>query len=97
MSPKLFDPSGDEVYGTLPVSPEYANETGIVGYPRFMESARRLARIGDRPLVVRAVGCADKLRFCPVLSRRDADAVLSANATDRFLQRTAVVFIVDPL
>ena len=97
MSPKLFDPVGDEVYGTLPVSPEYANETGIVGYPRSMDSALRLARVGDRPLVVRAVGCADRLRFFPVLSRRDADTVRTANASDRFLQRTAVVFIVDPL
>lgn len=97
MSPKLFDPSGDEVYGTLPVTPEYANEVGIVGYPRSMDSALRLPRIGNRPLVVRAVGCADKLRFFPVLSRRDADTVRRANVSDRFLQRTAVVFIVDPL
>lgn len=98
MSPKLYERgSDDEVYGTLPVSPEYANEVGIVGYPRSLEGALRLARVGDRPLVVRAIGCADQNRFCPILSRKDAERVRAANQNDRFLQRTAVVFIVDPL
>lgn len=34
MSPKLMDTTGREVYGTVHVKPEYAIETGIVGYPR---------------------------------------------------------------
>jgi hypothetical protein len=97
MSPRLFDAGGAELYGTMNVSPEYVIETGIAGFPRSMADARRAPRIGDRPLVVRAVGVADRNRFYPVVRDGDAQQVRAANEQDRFLERTAVVFVVDPL
>ena len=96
MSPKLYDTTGREVYGTVRVTPEYAIETGIVGYPRSMAEAVRSARAGAHPLIVKAVRVADKHRFHPVISVEDADRILAANNRDRFLERTAVVFVVDP-
>jgi hypothetical protein len=97
ISPKVFDPDGREVYGTIAVSLDYAIDTGIVGYSRSMEPALRSSRVGSRPLVVRAVACRDPHRLSPTLSRRDAERVREANEHDKFLQRTAVVFVVDPL
>lgn len=97
MSPKLYDTTGREVYGTVRVSPEYAIETGIVSYPRSMAEAIRSARAGSHPLIVKAVRVADKHRFHPVISLEDADRVLAANNRDRFLERTAVIFLVDPV
>lgn len=97
MSPKLMDSTGREVYGTVRISPEYAIETGIVGYPRSMAEAIRGARAGSHPLIVRAVRAADKFRFNPVVSLEDADRILAANNRDRFLERTAVIFLVDPI
>lgn len=97
MSPKLYDTDDREVYGTLAVSPDYANDPGIVGYPRSMDEALRSTRAGTRPLVVRAVGRADKHRFFPVVERKDAQRIRAANERDKFLERTAVVFVVDPL
>lgn len=97
MSPKLFDTTGREVYGTVRVSPEYAIETGIVGYPRSMGEALAGARAGSHPLIIKAVRAADKFRFHPVISLEDADRILAANNRDHFLERTAVVFLVDPI
>jgi hypothetical protein len=97
MSPKLYDTTGREVFGTVRVSPEYAIETGIVGYPRSMAEAIRSARAGSRPLIIKAVRAADKHRFHPVISLEDADRVLAANNRDGFLERTAVIFLVDPV
>lgn len=97
MSPKLLDTTGREVYGTVRVTPEYAIETGIVGYPRSMAEAIRGARAGSHPLIVRALRAADKHRFHPVISIEDADRILAANNRDRFLERTAVIFLVDPV
>ena len=94
---KLYDTTGREVYGTVRVSPEYAIETGIVGYPRSMAEAIRSARAGSRPLIVKAVRVADKHRFHPVISLEDADRILAANNRDKFLLRTAVIFLVDPV
>lgn len=97
MSPKLYDTTGREVYGTVRVSPEYAIETGIVSYPRSMAEAVNSARAGSRPLIIRAIRAADKHRFNPVISMEDADRILAANNRDHFLERTAVVFLVDPI
>lgn len=97
MSPKLYDTTGREVYGTVRVSYDYAIETGIVGYPRSMAEAIRGTRAGSRPLIVRAVRAADKHRFHPVVSLEDADRILAANNRDKFLERTAVIFLVDPV
>ncbi len=97
MSPKLYDTTGREVYGTVHVSPDYAIETGIVGYPRTMRQALHGSRAGSHPLIVRAVRVADKFRFNPVISLEDADRILAANNRDGFLPRTAVIFLVDPV
>lgn len=97
MAPKLLDDSGNEVYGTVRVSADYAIAVGIVGYPRSMSEAIRSKRAGSHPLIVRATGAGDKHRFNPTISRSDAERILAANARDHFLERTSVVFLVDPL
>lgn len=97
MSPKLMDSTGREVYGTVRVTPEYAIETGIVGYPRSMGQALASARAGSHPLIVKAFRAGDRFRYNPVISLEDADRVLAANNRDRFLEQTRVIFLVDPL
>lgn len=97
MSPKLYDTNGREIYGTVRVSADYAIEVGIVGYPRSMGEALRGARAGSHPLIVRGLGVADKHRFNPVISTEDGDRILDANSRDRFLEKTSVVFLVDPI
>jgi hypothetical protein len=79
------------------VTPEYAIETGIVGYPRSMPDALRSARAGAHPLIVRAVRANDKFRFNPCISSEDGDRILAANNRDHFLEATRVIFLVDPL
>ena len=97
MSPKLYDTTGREIYGTVRVSPDYAIEVGIVGYPRSMTEAVRGARTGSHPLIVRAIRVADKHRFHPVISIEDGDRILAANNRDKFLEQTRVIFLVDPV
>jgi hypothetical protein len=97
MSPKLYDEDGDEVYGTMKISADYAIDTGIVAFPRSMSEARRSARVGNNPLLVRAHWVRDQNRFCPVISRRDAERARAANGDSHFFERTAVLFLVDPV
>jgi hypothetical protein len=91
--PKLYDNRGVEVYGTMEIAPEFVDEFGIVTYPRSLNEARR--RVGDRPLIVRAHGVRGGGRDCPVIAAGDALQIRDANARDRFLERTAVVFLRD--
>lgn len=97
MSPKLYDTTGREIYGTVRVSRDYAIDTGIVSYPRSMTYAIRSARAGSHPLIVRALRFADKHRFNPVISLEDGDRILAANNRDHFLEQTRVLLLVDPV
>lgn len=97
MAPKLMEDGGKEVYGTVRVDPDYAIAVGIVGYPRSMGEALRGSRAGAHPLIVRATGAADRHRFNPTVSERDGERILEANGRDHFLERTSVVFLVDPV
>ena len=97
MSPKIYDTTGREVYGTVRVTPEYAIDTGIASYPRSMAEAIQSARAGSHPLIVRALRTADKHRFNPVISMEDGDRIIAANNRDRFLEQTRVILLVDPV
>jgi hypothetical protein len=97
MSPKIYDTTGREIYGTMKVSYDFAIDTGIVGYPRTSTEALRSARAGKRPLIVRALRVADKHRFHPVISLEDGDRILATNNRDRFLEQCRVILLVDPV
>lgn len=99
MSPKIRRIDGSELWGTLNVSPEYVIEHGIVVYIRDSKDLNHpqiVARIGKRPLVVRAVGAVGKFRTDPLLFEEDAQKVVEENKKYRFLDQLRVAFIVDP-
>jgi hypothetical protein len=97
MSPRLYSSDGSEIYGTMKISPDYVIETGIAAFPRSMDEAKRGARTGERPLIVRAHRVADDNRFYPVISKHDAERVREANESGHFFERTAVIFVLDPV
>ena len=95
-SPKLWSSDGHELYGTVSVSEDFLFDQGIVAYPSSMDQVRHSARLGDHPLILRAIGVKDSTRCEPILSRRDAERLLKENRQDHFLERCAVVFLIDP-
>jgi hypothetical protein len=97
MSPKLYEEDGTEVYGTMKISADYVIDTGIVSFPRSMSEARHTSRVGSHPLIVRAHYVRDQNRFCPVISHEDAERARAANADSHFFERTAVLFLLDPV
>lgn len=96
MSPKIRRTDGTEIWGSVNVDPDYVIEHGIVSYAHSISEARKSDRAGSNPLIVRAVGGAGA-RFVDdaVVSDEDAEAFLTANKQDGFLDKFHVVFIVD--
>lgn len=92
-SPKLWSEQGEEVFGTILVSADFLQEQGIVSYPRTFRDAQSSARVGPRPLVVRAYRCRDTTRCEPMLSRSDVQRIREANSDSKFLERCAVAFV----
>lgn len=100
MSPKIRTKTGDEVWGTLKMSPDEVQNSGPVAYARSMSDAKKHTRTGSSPLVVRAIGRAGGSRMCDVvLSDEDVEKLKSADRTSNpsFLAEMHVVFIVDPI
>jgi len=94
MSPKVYDPDGLEVYGTLQVSPDYAIEVGIAAYPRTMEQALKSPRAGAHPLVVKAVGSGPKYKTDVVVSAADAQRIREADSRSGFLSQCKVCILI---
>ncbi|WP_395144386.1 LPP20 family lipoprotein [Armatimonas sp.] len=97
MSPKLYDVSGREIYGTLHVDIDYAIEVGIVGYPRTVEEALVGKRTGEKPLIVRAIRAKDPYKIDIMLSNEDGRRILEANKRDGFLEKCRVILLCDPV
>jgi len=67
LAPRLLDEAGAEVYAAEVVSNEALREQGVAGYFGSLDEAKKSERVGDRPLVIKALRTAG------------ADLVLSAD------------------
>ena len=91
LAPRLLDEAGAELYGPAALGEAARRSAGVAAYARGLEPARRelAARLGDRPLVVRA------------LQARGSDLVLGADAVAAlagrpgFLAEGRVVILTD--
>lgn len=96
MSPRIRRPDGSEVWGTVQVSPEFVNEYGVAAYLsernlNLLKSPEISRRIGENPMLLRAIGVAGTGKTDPVLSDADADRLLEANRRFRFLDEFRVL------
>ncbi len=98
MSPKLRRPDGSEVWGTVQVSPEFVNEYGIAIYLsdkhlNLLKSPEISKRMGENPMLIRAIGVAGTNKTDPILSDADADRLLEANRRYGFMDRSSVLLL----
>ncbi len=93
MSPKIYDEDGNEVYGTVHCSPDYAIEVGIAGYPRSMDYALKSDRMGKHPLIIKALSKGPKFATDVVISNADAARIKSADSISNFLSRCRVAIL----
>ena len=92
----IRDESGAEVFGPAFVSREFAVQWGVCRYVSDLDAARRWPRIGDRPMVVKALRSAGPNRTELIISHTDAASLLSASTHLVFLRTCRVVVVADP-
>jgi hypothetical protein len=94
-SPKIFDTTGKEIYGTMDIDPDYVEHMGIVQYEDTIGNAIRHLTAGENPVVVRAVRRgAHPYRSDVIVSVEDGKWIKKANDTSLFLERLKVVFVI---
>jgi hypothetical protein len=96
MAPKVLDETGNEVYGTMYVSREFAVKYGMAGYAKSVEDAgKNKDRIGITPEKVKAIKASGANSCDVVISSGDANAIRSSAKNLKFLQECRVIIVVD--
>jgi len=91
LAPRLLDEAGQELYGAASLGEAARRGQGVAAYARGLDSARRdlAARLGDRPLVVKA----QRAQGADLVLPADAAAALAGRPA--FLSEGRVVILTD--
>lgn len=65
---------------------------GLVGYAKSIEDAKSLKRVGEAPLVVKAIDVSGSYKTNPVISKQDARKI---SQNKDIFNNCAVVFVVN--
>jgi hypothetical protein len=81
IAPRVFDEDGNELYG--PASVEAGRTPGgLAAYVKDLDGARKDARVGEKPLVVKALALGKGSSSDVVLSRDDAKRAREARVSE---------------
>jgi hypothetical protein len=95
MSPRIYDESGKEIYGSANVEREYAIQQGMSGYARDLTSAQSNARVTASPLTVKALKTGGMGRSDLVISNADAAQIAASAGNASFLKKCRVMIVLD--
>ena len=93
MAPRVLDEAGREVYGLEVVTDAGLKQGGIAGYAKHEQDVAD--RVGDKPLIVKAMRLADKTKTDLVIANAEADRLRDAKSNLSFLADGKVVILVD--
>lgn len=94
MSPKIYGSGGGEIWGTLTVTSDFANDVGIAAFTRRMEDAVRFAdRGGPGQLVVKATKALGTDRCDASVGEAEAVLIIQADKQNSFLKDFKVTFV----
>ncbi len=94
MSPKIFSSDGKEVFGPRYIDPYKNPDSPLVAYTRDLETARSLARVGENPVIINAIGVVGTNQSDVVIAKADADIIFDQNKLGGFLAEGRVVIII---
>ncbi len=94
LAPRILAEDGKEIYGMLKIDSGYAIEQGVVAYTDQPGNQTIQDRVGDHPLVIKAIRVSGVNRCDVVLSDKDAGLVLWADQIGKFLKECRVAFCV---
>jgi hypothetical protein len=91
--PKIVDERGQLLYAPESVDREAAVQQGYVAYAKAFDQAPAQARVGEHPLVLRALRVAGESRVDLVLSEAEATRIRDYAATRRLVRQCRVLIV----
>jgi hypothetical protein len=95
MAPKIFDESGQEVYGSAYVSREFAVNHGMTGYTKDVTTAKEDSRIAHGPFAVKGLGPKVPGGSDFIISNSDAAKIRSSSENLSLLRQCRVLIVLD--
>lgn len=95
LAPRIFSPNGSVVYDYAFVSREFAVQQGVCGYLRTATGAAAASRVGNHPVVVRALRTVASGGCDLVISNSDAGRIRNAPEHLVFMRHCRVLIVVD--
>ncbi|MBO6177946.1 MAG: hypothetical protein J6O04_02065 [Selenomonadaceae bacterium] len=96
-SPVIYDENGRDIYGAKNINPDFAVSQGMVSYAKDINDEAAKKRAGNNPLIIKAAsvkgGASPQSMVNVVVTVADADKILLANETGKFLVDCKVVFV----
>ena len=92
MSPVIKNSNGQAIYGHQNLDYDKIIVNGMASYADDVNDQISRSRAGNNPLVIQAASLSD-INANPVVSVTDADRILVANQSGKFLENCAVVFV----
>ncbi len=94
--PVVVDESGEVVFGPAFVSREFAVSRGMSGFATTLAAARNDKRVGDRPMIIKAIRTHSTEATDLVVSSADAARLRSSVVNLNFLKACRVSIVMDP-
>jgi hypothetical protein len=95
MSPRIFDESGKEVYGSANVDREYAVQQGMSGYARDLTAAQSNQRVTNSPVTVKALNTSGAGKADLIISNADAQQIRASTENASFMKKCRVMIVLD--
>lgn len=93
--PEIVDESGAVIFGSAFVSREFAVSRGMSGFATSKAAALKAKRVGERPIVVRAIRAQGEWGATMVIANTDAARLRSSAAHLDFLKACRVCIIIE--
>lgn len=94
--PKILNENNEEVYGTLIASKDIVAKEGLCAFDADIAAGQNNSRVTNNPLTVKALRAEGTGMSDLKISNEDAQKILAANNSGRFLQKCRVVIVVEP-
>lgn len=94
LSPKVFNQSGKEIYGSANVNKDFAVQQGMFGYLKNIDSAKANSRVTNNPFIVKAVSAKGTNKADIIISDADAAKIEEMAAKLNFLRECRVIAII---
>lgn len=93
LNPAVYSEKGDQIYGSLFISREYAVQFGVAKYLCTMEEALSDWRTGPNPIVLKGLRKGHENENVIIIKNADAQKVEKAAERHTFLKKCAVIIV----